>query len=176
LEAERIAQLKAAADAADSGDDAKIEGQLENSGGRGRTLGVGFGARDKRKRWSVCGAERRGDLNLDTIWEDWMVSYSCHTRGLWVTNKPRERFTDEGIPSTRCWDDCKAIHGRMPRFTERGDWRISILWRMFPCSQVYDTHQHFPLIGKWHSSQEYRGGLHCKGGFLIFKLYDKGTK
>jgi hypothetical protein len=70
LEAERIAQLKAAADAADSGDDAKIEGQLENSGGRGRTLGVGFGARDKRKRWSVCGAERRGDLNLDTIWED----------------------------------------------------------------------------------------------------------
>jgi len=70
LEAERIAQLKAAADAADSGDDAKIEGQLENSGGRGRTLSTGFGARDKRKRWSVCGAERRGDLNLDTIWED----------------------------------------------------------------------------------------------------------
>jgi hypothetical protein len=69
LEAERIAQLKAAADAADSGDEGKTEGQLENSGGRG-TLGVGFGARDKRKRWSVCGAERRGDLNLDTIWED----------------------------------------------------------------------------------------------------------
>ncbi|TVY62293.1 hypothetical protein LSUE1_G009406 [Lachnellula suecica] len=70
LEAERIAQLKAAADAADSGDESKTEGQSENSGGRGRTLGVGFGSRDKRKRWSVCGAERRGDLNLDTIWED----------------------------------------------------------------------------------------------------------
>jgi hypothetical protein len=24
----------------------------------------------KRKRWSVCGAERRGDLDLETIWED----------------------------------------------------------------------------------------------------------
>lgn len=69
LEAERIAQLKAAADAADGGDDAKARGGLDASGGRGRVLG-GFGSRDKRKRWSVCGAERRGDLNLDTIWED----------------------------------------------------------------------------------------------------------
>jgi hypothetical protein len=68
LEAERIAQLKADADAADRGD-SKNKAALEASGGRGRTLGVGFG-RDKRKRWSVCGAERRGDLNLDTIWED----------------------------------------------------------------------------------------------------------
>ncbi|KAB8298996.1 hypothetical protein EYC80_001131 [Monilinia laxa] len=70
LEAERIAQLKAAADAADGveSEDAKSRG-LDGSGGRGRVLG-GFGSRDKRKRWSVCGAERRGDLNLDTIWED----------------------------------------------------------------------------------------------------------
>ncbi|KAK6604112.1 hypothetical protein H4I95_06015 [Botrytis cinerea] len=70
LEAERIAQLKAAADAADGfeGEDAKSRG-LDNSGGRNRVLGA-FGTRDKRKRWSVCGAERRGDLNLDTIWED----------------------------------------------------------------------------------------------------------
>ncbi|KAK7969591.1 basic proline-rich protein [Apiospora saccharicola] len=35
---------------------------------RGRTLGLG--SRDKRKRWSVCGAERRGDIDLETIWED----------------------------------------------------------------------------------------------------------
>ncbi|KAL3424716.1 hypothetical protein PVAG01_03997 [Phlyctema vagabunda] len=71
LEAERIAQLKADADAADGVDglDARAKG-IDVSGGRGRTLGIGFGARDKRKRWSVCGAERRGDLNLDTIWED----------------------------------------------------------------------------------------------------------
>jgi hypothetical protein len=68
LEAERIAQLKADADAADSGEENKDKG-MESSGTRGRTLGAGFG-RDKRKRWSVCGAERRGDLNLDTIWED----------------------------------------------------------------------------------------------------------
>ncbi|RKF78208.1 hypothetical protein GcM1_213031 [Golovinomyces cichoracearum] len=37
--------------------------------GRARVLGTGF-IREKRKRWSVCGGERRGDLNLDTIWED----------------------------------------------------------------------------------------------------------
>lgn len=68
-EAERIAQLKADADAADSGEDSKTRGGLETPGTRGRSLGTSFG-RDKRKRWSVCGAERRGDLNLDTIWED----------------------------------------------------------------------------------------------------------
>ncbi|PBP22888.1 hypothetical protein BUE80_DR006247 [Diplocarpon rosae] len=67
LEAERIAQLKAEADAAD-GDDSKTK-ISDAPGLRGRALGTTFG-RDKRKRWSVCGAERRGDLNLDTIWED----------------------------------------------------------------------------------------------------------
>ncbi|KAI1415970.1 hypothetical protein F5Y13DRAFT_140696 [Hypoxylon sp. FL1857] len=69
LEAERIAQLKAAADAAEDGDsgEAKGRGSLDMPT-RGRTLGIG--SRDKRKRWSVCGAERRGDLDLETIWED----------------------------------------------------------------------------------------------------------
>ncbi|OWP01969.1 hypothetical protein B2J93_4595 [Marssonina coronariae] len=67
LEAERIAQLKADADAAD-GEDSKTKAS-DSPALRGRALGTTFG-RDKRKRWSVCGAERRGDLNLDTIWED----------------------------------------------------------------------------------------------------------
>ncbi|KAI0391683.1 hypothetical protein F5Y17DRAFT_399030 [Xylariaceae sp. FL0594] len=71
LEAERIAQLKAAADAADEADgrggETKNRTSLEIPI-RGRILG--FGSRDKRKRWSVCGAERRGDLDLETIWED----------------------------------------------------------------------------------------------------------
>jgi len=66
LEAERIAQLKAAADAAEGGDP-KGRGSLD-APARGRSLG--FGSRDKRKRWSVCGAERRQDLDLETIWED----------------------------------------------------------------------------------------------------------
>ncbi|KAI0482918.1 hypothetical protein GGR56DRAFT_622172 [Xylariaceae sp. FL0804] len=66
LEADRIAQLKAAADAADGGDP-KSRGSLDVPA-RGRTLGAS--SRDKRKRWSVCGAERRGDLDLETIWED----------------------------------------------------------------------------------------------------------
>ena len=30
----------------------------------------GIAVRDKRKRWSVCGAESRRDLDLETIWED----------------------------------------------------------------------------------------------------------
>ncbi|KAH8890855.1 hypothetical protein GQ53DRAFT_782147 [Thozetella sp. PMI_491] len=66
MEAERIAQLKAAADAAESGE-SKGRSSLDVPS-RGRTLG--FGSRDKRKRWSVCGAERRQDLDLETIWED----------------------------------------------------------------------------------------------------------
>ncbi|KAI1828640.1 hypothetical protein F4861DRAFT_12073 [Xylaria intraflava] len=66
VEAERIAQLEAAAEAVDGGD-SKIRTGLDVPI-RGRTLG--FVSRDKRKRWSVCGAERRGDLDLETIWED----------------------------------------------------------------------------------------------------------
>lgn len=69
LEAERIAQLKAAADAAEGGDSADGRNKTGlDAPLRGRTLS--FGSRDKRKRWSVCGAERRGDLDLETIWED----------------------------------------------------------------------------------------------------------
>ncbi|KAK4977422.1 hypothetical protein LTR28_006933 [Elasticomyces elasticus] len=34
--------------------------------------GFGFARRGagERKRWSICGGERRGDLDLETIWED----------------------------------------------------------------------------------------------------------
>lgn len=42
-------------------------------GGERRSVGAGFGftrGRSERKRWSVCGGERRGDLDLETIWED----------------------------------------------------------------------------------------------------------
>lgn len=66
-EADRIAQLKVAADAEDGGE---VKGRSSlDTPARGRTM-VGFGTRDKRKRWSVCGAERRGDFDLETIWED----------------------------------------------------------------------------------------------------------
>ncbi|GKT82854.1 basic proline-rich protein [Colletotrichum tofieldiae] len=69
MEAERIAQLKAAAEAAENGDTGETKGRSSlDVPSRGRTLG--FGSRDKRKRWSVCGAERRQDLDLETIWED----------------------------------------------------------------------------------------------------------
>ncbi|SPN97164.1 uncharacterized protein DNG_00680 [Cephalotrichum gorgonifer] len=74
LEAERIAQLKADAEAAESSGegsdsaDSKPRSSSVDVPPRGRTLT--FGSRDKRKRWSVCGAERRGDIDLETIWED----------------------------------------------------------------------------------------------------------
>jgi hypothetical protein len=65
IEADRIAKLKAAADREDGGEQRRSSLDVPE---RGRTFG--FGKRDSRKRWSVCGAERRGDLDLETIWED----------------------------------------------------------------------------------------------------------
>ncbi|KOS19372.1 hypothetical protein ESCO_000954 [Escovopsis weberi] len=69
VEAEKAAQLKAAAEISASSDsaDGKGRGSLDPLN-RGRTMT--YGSREKRKRWSVCGAERRGDLDLETIWED----------------------------------------------------------------------------------------------------------
>jgi hypothetical protein len=65
IEADRIAKLKAAADREDGDELRRSSLDVPE---RGRTFG--FGKRDSRKRWSVCGAERRGDLDLETIWED----------------------------------------------------------------------------------------------------------
>lgn len=76
LEAERIAMLKAAADAADGietgvSPDPRRRSSLDVSqpGGRAGAFSI-YAGRDKRKRWSVCGGERRSDLDLETIWED----------------------------------------------------------------------------------------------------------
>ncbi|KAI9663636.1 MAG: hypothetical protein M1821_007126 [Bathelium mastoideum] len=86
----RLAQLKAAAEAEAAAIDADVVGGAERKGPTGRrgtapvvngglgmmgsfgvgSVGMGLNGRDKRKRWSVCGAERRGDLDLETIWED----------------------------------------------------------------------------------------------------------
>ena len=77
IEAYNIARLKAAADREgeiESG--VRRRGSLEVPEGAGSLVlaangfGIAYGGRDKRKRWSVCGAERRGDLDLETIWED----------------------------------------------------------------------------------------------------------
>ena len=64
LEAENIAMLKAAADREDQGE----EGIRRRAGS---DIGVrGEGRGDNRKLWSGCGAETRGGLDLETIWED----------------------------------------------------------------------------------------------------------
>ncbi|KAF7157842.1 hypothetical protein CNMCM5623_002276 [Aspergillus felis] len=80
IEADRIAALKAAADRADEAEAAAngnrrrgISDASSPAGSSGSMRGGSgvYGARiDKRKRWSVCGAERRQDLDLETIWED----------------------------------------------------------------------------------------------------------
>ncbi|KAK3715988.1 hypothetical protein LTR37_006718 [Vermiconidia calcicola] len=74
IEAERIERLKIAAERAEQGES---DSEGEGSGGTvkrrngsldvprfGRTIGR------ERKRWSICGGERRADLDLETIWED----------------------------------------------------------------------------------------------------------
>lgn len=76
LELERIERLKLAAERAEAG-----EGDESDDGGDGgrsrrrngsldmpRFRGLGRGS--ERKRWSICGGERRADLDLETIWED----------------------------------------------------------------------------------------------------------
>lgn len=66
LEAENLAQQKAATDIETDSEGEEVvrrRGSLD-------VMGRGGVMRDKRKRWSVCGAERRGDLDLETIWED----------------------------------------------------------------------------------------------------------
>ncbi|KAI9757184.1 MAG: hypothetical protein M1835_000678 [Candelina submexicana] len=71
-QAENIARLKAAADAA-GGDNTNVVAELKRRSSLdvvGGGKGFSYGSRDKRKRWSVCGAERRENLDLETIWED----------------------------------------------------------------------------------------------------------
>ncbi|KAL9058790.1 MAG: hypothetical protein Q9162_001514 [Coniocarpon cinnabarinum] len=74
-----IARLKAAADAADAAE-AEVEtarklrdiGLVVPEDGASSTTSMWSPQRlkEKRKRWSVCGAERRGDFEMETIWED----------------------------------------------------------------------------------------------------------
>jgi hypothetical protein len=56
---------------------ARLENEDEDDSGvtrRRRSVdfdrAIRWGAADKRKRWSVCGGEKRGDLDLETIWEE----------------------------------------------------------------------------------------------------------
>ncbi|KXG48767.1 uncharacterized protein PGRI_026370 [Penicillium griseofulvum] len=74
LEEDRIAELKAAADAADAASNANRRRGTSDAPNSFSTMRGGSGGyairSDKRKRWSVCGAERRQDLDLETIWED----------------------------------------------------------------------------------------------------------
>lgn len=76
MEADHLARLKAAADAAEAAE-AKAEtarklsaAGLQVPGTQGGSLWSPQGSKDKRKRWSVCGYERMGGVEMETIWED----------------------------------------------------------------------------------------------------------
>lgn len=80
IEADRAAALKVAADKPgvaeedNSVDRRRWPSDFWSPSGVSPTMRTGLGTygtrTDKRKRWSVCGAERRQDLDLETIWED----------------------------------------------------------------------------------------------------------
>lgn len=79
LEIERLDRLRLEAERAEKAEAGESDGEGEgghssgrrkgslDSQGRWRSMGAAAG---ERKRWSVCGGERRGDLDLETIWED----------------------------------------------------------------------------------------------------------
>lgn len=70
IEAERIEKLKLAAERAENGEEDDDNPRRRSSLDVPRGFGFSRGGNRERKRWSVCGGERRVDLDLDTIWED----------------------------------------------------------------------------------------------------------
>ncbi|GAB7365770.1 hypothetical protein MBLNU230_g7105t1 [Neophaeotheca triangularis] len=77
IEVERIDRLKIEAERAESEERGDQAGRRSGSLDAPRGQGFGFGRNGgsagrggERKRWSICGGERRADLDLETIWED----------------------------------------------------------------------------------------------------------
>jgi len=74
VETDRLERLRLAMERADQGE-SDSEGEGTGSGRRKGSLDMprfrsGTGLNREKKRWSVCGGERRADLDLETIWED----------------------------------------------------------------------------------------------------------
>ncbi|KAI5793314.1 hypothetical protein EDC01DRAFT_92599 [Geopyxis carbonaria] len=72
-DAEAEAVEAAARDAAAAAKDSTRRRSLDFDRVAGASGRWGTGA-DKRKRWSICGGEKRGDLDLETIWEEAVAS------------------------------------------------------------------------------------------------------
>ncbi|KAI5369306.1 hypothetical protein Slin15195_G001820 [Septoria linicola] len=70
VEADRIEKLRLAAERSEAGEDDDDNPRRRSSLDGPRGFGFSRGGNRERKRWSVCGGERRVDLDLDTIWED----------------------------------------------------------------------------------------------------------
>lgn len=67
-EAEVIERLRLVADSESDGEGEATRRRSLDVPRAGRRAGLGIGG--EKKRWSICGGEQRGDLNLETIWED----------------------------------------------------------------------------------------------------------
>ena len=60
--------------------------------------GMRWGSADKRKRWSVCGGEKRGDLDLETIWEEALNSAEAnHASMIQRQEKGSEHDDDDEV-------------------------------------------------------------------------------
>ncbi|KAG8628603.1 hypothetical protein KVT40_004476 [Elsinoe batatas] len=68
IEADRMEMLKEEAEEEDAEETPRRRGASLDI--PSRPIGFGFTKSQARKRWSVCGGERRADLDLETIWED----------------------------------------------------------------------------------------------------------
>jgi len=55
-----------------------------------------WGAADKRKRWSVCGGEKRGDLDLETIWEEALNSAEANHNNMMMAHRGESSDEEEG--------------------------------------------------------------------------------
>ncbi|RPA85526.1 hypothetical protein BJ508DRAFT_177674 [Ascobolus immersus RN42] len=83
-----ISSLETIPDTPDAEQEAELEPiPVKRSLSMGRQLGMN-GKMD-RKRWSVCGAEKRTDLNLETIWEDDMFAQRQGQGGVRILDEER---------------------------------------------------------------------------------------
>ncbi|CCX31536.1 hypothetical protein FPQ18DRAFT_390584 [Pyronema domesticum] len=119
------AELKEAAERAQNSP--IIEEEETEEKGRRRSLDFGnggWGSRDKRKRWSVCGGEKRGDLDLETIWEEVLSTAQGAKEGEAVESGEDEEELEEEEESE---EESESEEGEEYSSDEEDDEEVGIL-------------------------------------------------
>lgn len=79
--------------------------------------GLRWGSTDKRKRWSVCGGEKRADLDLETIWEEALISAEANHVSLIQRQEKESEDEDEEEDEAHhledSSDDDHAVHDEL---------------------------------------------------------------